>query len=150
MELRTILYLLVALLYIAYPLYCFTAYRQTGAMRRTIALGLMVYGGLLLYWPRLDELFHRFAERYPLAIYEPQVPVVLGSLLVIGGFGWYRGILEQKLLWLAGMAYALMVIHWPGMEDLLATLVAIFVLVIGLDRCLQHRTLPASPEGHHE
>lgn len=147
MELRTFLYLLVALLYVAYPLYCFTAYRQTGAMRRTLALGLMIYGGLLLYWPDLDVLFQRFAERFPSAIYEPQVPVVLGALLVVGGLGWYRGILEQKLLWLAAMAYALMVMHWPGMDDPLATLAAMFVLVIGLDRCLQQNHESSASQG---
>lgn len=147
MDLRTFLYLLIALIYIAYPLYCFTAYRQTGAMRRTIALGLMIYGALLLYWPGRDELVQRLAERYPSALYQPQVPIVLGALLIVGGFGWYRGILEQKLLWLAAMAYALMVIHWPGLEDPLAMLAAIFVLVIGLDRCLHPETAPVFIEG---
>lgn len=144
MELRTVLLLVVALLYIAYPLYCFTAYRQTSAMRRTLALGLMVYGGLLLYWPAMGSLLERVAERYPSALYQPQIPVVLGALLLAGGFGWYRAILEQKLLWLTAMAYAIMVLHWPGLEDPLATLAAMFVLIIGLDRCLQAED--ATPE----
>jgi len=140
MDIRTFLYLLVGLVYVLYPLYYLSAIKRTDAMHRVFALGLMVYGGLLLYWPGRDELLAQMAVLFGSDLYTPETAVFLGALMVAAGFGLYRQLLTQCLPWIAAMAYALMVIHWPGLEEPLGVVIAMFVIVVALDKCL--RTQP--------
>jgi len=143
-DLRTLAYLVVGLAYVVYPLYYITASERSGAMQRVFALGFIVYGGLLLYWPEQDILLARMAAMLDSGLYTPEAAVVVSGLLIAGGFGLYRGIFLQQLGWIAAMAYALMVLHWPGLGEPLAVVIAMLVLVAGFDKCL--RTAPITEQ----
>jgi len=119
MDWRTALYVIIALVYVGYPMYLIVSH-PSRMNTRLLGLGLAVYGALALFWPGLDNGWI----------------VVVGAFMVVFGFGVYTNVVDRRFLWLLIMAYCLILLAWVEPLDPLVTLVSAVVLVIGFDRCM--------------
>jgi len=133
MDLRGVFYVLIALIYIGYPLYYLMTQPNEGKTR-VMGLGLMAYGLIGLFWSEAGGM----------------TMVCIGALMAVLGFGVYFRIVEECFLWLLFMGYALIMMAWPETVDPIFKFAGALVLAIGFEHCMSIVRARASREAEEE
>lgn len=142
MDLRTLLYLLIGLAYVAYPLYYLTS--QPSARRtRVLGLGLMVYGLLLLLWPGPAETSVLQIGPGTAVSLTPWNTIRLWLTvpaigMMVTGFAVYLTLGAAQFPWILALAYGGIVLAWPEAMDSLVVLAAALLVVVSFERCLRY------------
>jgi hypothetical protein len=132
MDWRLLLYMAVVLAYIGYPLYLVMGPARAG-QRRTLALGLVAYGLVGVFWPG-------GAADYLLLIAGASVAV---------GLAFMFGVPLRSTPWLVALGYSLSVLGSASVTDPIWVFVASLIFVIAFERTVI-RAQQSKLESSHE
>ncbi len=129
MSIREVLLFLIAMLYVAYPMY-FLVCKPTRMRTRMFGLALIVYGAIGLFWPEIN---------HPLLI-------IVCSLLVGLGFGVYLNVIKEGVPWMICITYGIAILFWPMSLDPLWIPVAMLLIIVAFDRMMTKASAQISGE----